>query len=259
MSLNFPSTPSANATYSFNNKTWTYTGNAWKLATTTLSTSVVAEGTNLYFTNARSRTALTQGSRITLDANGLISAAATFTGSITPPSSPIEGNKWLSSNTGIEYTYIIDGDSSQWVELGVTYSPVNTSNVEEGINLYFTNTRAIASLTAGTGISINTNGLVSSTVTDGGSWTIKTSNYTANNREWIYADTTSGAITITLPASPVLGNYIKIGSGPSASSNTLTIGRNNSTIMNLSENMDILENNISVDILYDGSTWRTIR
>ena len=53
MALNFPSTPSANATYTFNDKTWTYNGNAWALTTGTLSTSVVPEGVNLYFSNAR--------------------------------------------------------------------------------------------------------------------------------------------------------------------------------------------------------------
>jgi len=53
MSLNFPSSPSANATYTFNDKTWTYNGNAWALTSGTLSTSVVPEGVNLYFSNAR--------------------------------------------------------------------------------------------------------------------------------------------------------------------------------------------------------------
>jgi 3D (Asp-Asp-Asp) domain-containing protein len=53
MALNFPSAPSANATYTYSGKTWTYNGNAWALASSTLSTSVVPEGTNLYFSNAR--------------------------------------------------------------------------------------------------------------------------------------------------------------------------------------------------------------
>lgn len=39
-----------------------------------------------------------------------------FTGS-SPPSSPIDGTKWLNTNDGIEYTYIDDGNTTQWVDL----------------------------------------------------------------------------------------------------------------------------------------------
>jgi 3D (Asp-Asp-Asp) domain-containing protein len=53
MALNFPSAPSANATYTYSGKSWTYNGNAWALTSGTLSTTVVPEGTNLYFSNAR--------------------------------------------------------------------------------------------------------------------------------------------------------------------------------------------------------------
>ena len=49
MALNFPSSPSVNATYTFNSKTWTYTGNAWALTSGgALDTSVVPESTNLF-------------------------------------------------------------------------------------------------------------------------------------------------------------------------------------------------------------------
>ena len=41
-----------------------------------LTTSDISEGTNLYFTNARARAALTAGTNITLAANGLISSTA---------------------------------------------------------------------------------------------------------------------------------------------------------------------------------------
>lgn len=43
-----------------------------------------------------------------------------------------------------------------------------TSNISEGTNLYFTNTRAVAALTAGTGISISANGLITATSTGDG-------------------------------------------------------------------------------------------
>lgn len=46
-------------------------------------------------------------------------AVVAVTYSATAPSSPNEGDKWIDSATGAEYTYINDGDSSQWVELGV--------------------------------------------------------------------------------------------------------------------------------------------
>jgi hypothetical protein len=74
MALNFPSTPSANATYTYSGKSWTYNGNAWALTTATLSTSVVPEGTNLYFTNARATAAVTNTSLSNLTLTGNVSA-----------------------------------------------------------------------------------------------------------------------------------------------------------------------------------------
>ena len=41
----------------------------------------------------------------------------TFTVSASVPSSPVNGDTWLYTATGIKYTYVNDGDSSQWVAL----------------------------------------------------------------------------------------------------------------------------------------------
>jgi hypothetical protein len=66
MPLNFPSSPTPSTTYTFNNKTWTYNGNAWALSTGgSLNTSVVPEGSNLYFSNARVYSNVTQLGYIT--------------------------------------------------------------------------------------------------------------------------------------------------------------------------------------------------
>ena len=37
--------------------------------------------------------------------------------SSTAPSQPIAGTKWLNTSTGYEYTYYVDVDSSQWIEV----------------------------------------------------------------------------------------------------------------------------------------------
>ena len=87
MSLNFPSSPSANATYTFNDKTWTYNGNAWALTTGTLSTSVVPEGTNLYFSNARVYSNITTLGYIT---NANVNATLVSTGNIIPSGNNIQ-------------------------------------------------------------------------------------------------------------------------------------------------------------------------
>jgi len=87
MALNFPSSPSANATYTFNDKTWTYNGNAWALTTGTLSTSVVPEGTNLYFSNARVYSNITALGYIT---NANVNATLVSTGNIIPSGNNIQ-------------------------------------------------------------------------------------------------------------------------------------------------------------------------
>lgn len=66
---------------------------------------------------------ITVGSGLSLAA-GVLSATGggggsggTFTYSTTAPSTPAAGDRWVDANSGIEYTYINDGNSSQWVEL----------------------------------------------------------------------------------------------------------------------------------------------
>jgi hypothetical protein len=45
-------------------------------------------------------------------------AASKVTRSATAPSSPTVGDRWVHDTTGVEYLYIYDGDTYQWVEFG---------------------------------------------------------------------------------------------------------------------------------------------
>ena len=88
MALNFPSSPNTNATYSFSGKTWTYNGNAWNVTSETLSTSVVPEGSNLYFSNARATVAVINSSL----------SNVTVTGNV------VTGNVIISTSGGVQFS-----------------------------------------------------------------------------------------------------------------------------------------------------------
>jgi hypothetical protein len=73
------------------------------------------------------------------------------------------------------------------------------------------------------------------------------------------ADTTSAAFTITLPATPSANHVVNIADyAGTFATNNLTIGRNSSKIMSLSEDMVISTNNISITLTYIDSTvgWK---
>ena len=61
--------------------------------------------------------------------------------------------------------------------------------------------------------------------------TKKTASFTAANGEGYFVDSSSSAITVTLPASPSAGNIVSISDyNGSAATNSITIGRNGSNI-----------------------------
>lgn len=92
-----------------------------------------------------------------------------------------------------------------------------------------------------------------------GVWSTKSADYTAISTDRLLCDTTNGAFTITLPASPVLGDWVQIVDAASKfDTNKLTVARNSSNIMALAENLDMDVKNVSVTLVYHGPTqgWR---
>ena len=45
------------------------------------------------------------------------SGGTSFNFAATPPGSPVQGDRWMDSNTGICYTFVNDTNTTQWVEL----------------------------------------------------------------------------------------------------------------------------------------------
>jgi hypothetical protein len=85
MAVNFPNTPTLNEEFSAGDRTWLWNGTYWEATSTTVGYTGSA-------------------------------GAVVATISATPPSTPSLGDVWIDSATGIQYFYVDDGDSAQWVE-----------------------------------------------------------------------------------------------------------------------------------------------
>ena len=84
---------------------------------------------------------------------------------------------------------------------------------------------------------------------------IKTSNYTASAGEGVFANTSSGAFTVTLPASPSLGDEVTIVDyAGTADTNNITVGRNSSPIMGAAEDLTISIERAAITLVYVDST-----
>jgi hypothetical protein len=87
-------------------------------------------------------------------------------------------------------------------------------------------------------------------------FTKKTTTYTAAAGEGIIADTTGGAWTLTLPATPSTGDQVIVGDGGSWASNNLTVARNGQTIESVADDYLLDISGAQVQFIYDGTTWQ---
>jgi len=146
-------------------------------------------------------------------------------------------------------------------DTNTTYS-ISAETVAGGANLRLTGSDASTdnvTLAAGSNITITRTDAntitIASTGGGGGSWSVKTSNYTAASGDQLLANTSGGSFTITLPATPSAGNSVVIADGNNWQTNNLTVARNGSTIKGLSEDLILNIAGVKVDFVYSGSTW----
>lgn len=89
----------------------------------------------------------------------------------------------------------------------------------------------------------------------GNPWETITSTDTISNNDRIFVDTTSGAFTINLPASPLVGDQVKFADvARNFATENFTVGRNGNNIMGLAEDMIIDENGAAFTLVYSGAT-----
>ena len=92
--------------------------------------------------------------------------------------------------------------------------------------------------------------------TQGSDWLTKTGTYTAFAGDKIFANTTSSAFTITLPASPTVGDEIRfVDVANTFDTNNLTVGRNSEKIDGATADLTVATEGAAFALVYSGSSF----
>jgi hypothetical protein len=94
------------------------------------------------------------------------------------------------------------------------------------------------------------------TVSGGAAWqAVKTGNFNVTAKEGYFVNTTSGAITATLPSSPTIGDFVSfIDYAGTFDTNNLTIARNGHNIQGVAEDLTVSVERAGLTLVYVDST-----
>jgi len=191
-------------------------------------------------------------------------ATSPITASDTAPTNPVENSMWFDSTDGTLYFRYNDGTSEQWVNLigatsngggggggsSVTVSDTAPTTPTEG-DMWFDSRYAVLLVYYGTQW-VNVSGESGSSTTP--SWQ-ETTNHTASVGDKLFVDCSGGAVTVTLPVSPSMGDEIRIiDATGNASTNNITIARNGSNIQGVADNLIIDTDRAAFGLVYYNST-----
>jgi hypothetical protein len=220
-------------------------------------------------------TALTFSNGVT--SNGK-NAVIKFTGTIT-------GNQIVTIPDGIEKVYVIENGTTGafTVEIKtVSGSGVTFSTADKGQKFLYSNGTDIIDIALGVpggsdkqiqfnnnglfgGITMGTAGQVLTTdgttasfgdISGGASWqAVQTGNFNANVGEGYFVNTSSAAITATLPGSPVLGDFISfIDYAGTFDTNNLTVARNGNNIQGTAADLIVATERAGFTLVYTDGT-----
>jgi len=206
-------------------------------------------------------------------------AVIKFTGTIT-------GNQIVTIPDGIEKLYVIENGTTGAFTVQVktaSGSGVTFATADKGQKYVYSNGTdiidiALASPPGGSdkqiqfndngsfgGITMGTAGQVLTTdgttasfgdLSGGASWqAVKTGNFSAVAGEGYFVNTTSGAISMTLPISPSLGDFVSvIDYAGTFDTNNLTVGRNSQPIQGVAADLTVATERAGFTLVYTDGT-----
>ena len=153
-------------------------------------------------------------------------------------------------------TYPAGGDSKaegdNHVRLLKSTIKATFANVTGAVTASHTELNRLVGVTSGVQAQLNA---LSATVGYAITWTSVAATETAVANYGYFADTSGGAFTVTLPASPADGNVVMfVDAAQSWETHSLTIGRNSKKIMGLSEDLTV-DISRPFALVYSGATY----
>jgi hypothetical protein len=235
--------------------TWSATDKGWKI----VYADGVATNTGIYdtgFSTSAGDVTLTGTQTLTnktltapkigtsiLDTNGnelfLLTATASAVNELT----------YANAITGNKPTFTATGDDT---DIGVSIQPKGSGTVTIDALTF-----PAADGTADQVLTTNGSGVLSFVDNTGGTdWqAVKTGTYTAVAGEGIFANTTSGAWTLTLPASPTIGDEVAIiDYAGTFDTNNLTVGRNSENIQGSAADLTVATERAGFTLVYTDGT-----
>lgn len=204
-----------------------------------------------------------------LEAQGAITTSTTLAGDLSglapnPTVEKVQGISIPSSgySDGLGWRYIggqmvlatlLTEDSSFSGDISGSQSAGLTLNALAGVSLEVSNP------TAGQIIKYNGSNWGLANDTGGYEVVVTSSSVTAATKTKIFANTTSGAITVTCPSSPTNGdNFFVYDSHGQAGTNAVTIAvpAGSSIEGNVDETLAVDLDNAVIEMYYNGSTWK---
>jgi hypothetical protein len=153
------------------------------------------------------------------------------------------------------------GTAPAWGKIGLNTHVSGTLPIANGGTGETTASAAINALvpsqTGNAGKYLSTNGTaVSWQPSSSANYVYRTSNYSAASNDVVLTDTSGGGFTVILPAAPVLGSTVIVADAASSwGTNNLIVERNGSTIDGAASNLTCDIDGVSVQLIYDGTTW----
>ena len=147
------------------------------------------------------------------------------------------------------FAFVAAGDEQVTISNGVL-GPVTDSDVDLGTSSLYFKDAYIDSIT--------TTGALNGALKR---WTAKTTTYTAVAGDRVLADTYGGGWTLTLPASPAVGDEIHIlDAAASFDNNNLTVARNSLKLQAGTADLTLTTENTGIGLVYMSSTygWRVL-